>query len=85
MVVAWLKVGQRMDEYMNLLGMTAAISGGGFGAGILGGIDRGVRDANPWYNNAHNTQFGRPGLHVLHFLLELYLVAAGKGSRKMQP
>lgn len=61
MVVAWLKVGQRMDEYMNMLGMTAAISGGGFGAGILGGIDRGVRDANPWYNNAHNTQFGRPG------------------------
>ena len=61
MVVAWLKVGQRMDEYMNMLGMTAAISGGGFGAGILGGIDRGVREANPWYNNAHNTQFGRPG------------------------
>ena len=57
MLYAWLKVGQRVDDYLNQLGLTAARSGG-FGNELLGSVSRAAGVANSSINQRYGTQFG---------------------------
>ena len=60
MLVAWLKLGQKIDEYLNMLGLSAAISGG-FGTSILGNLRGAAMTANSMINARYGTRYGAPG------------------------
>lgn len=60
MLVAWLKIGQKIDEYLNMLGLSAAISGG-FGTSILSNLRGASMTANSMINSKYGTRYGAPG------------------------